>query len=84
MVWLLWAEQRVHGDVDALQTPTGWIPRYEDLVPLFRNKLGFATPKGLQQFTIRVTNFWPNTTMLKIYRKGFRYAAAGVADLQAV
>jgi len=35
-VWLHWAELRVHGEVDALRTPTGWIPKHEDLERLFR------------------------------------------------
>ena len=72
MVWLLWAEQRVHGDVDALQTPTGWIPRYEDLVPLFRNKLKICYSKEAyeKQFTIRVTNLLAKYDHVeKIYRE---------------
>jgi phosphoenolpyruvate carboxykinase (GTP) len=35
-VWLHWAELRVHGDVDAIRTPTGLIPLYDDLKRLFR------------------------------------------------
>lgn len=35
-VWLHWAEKRVHGEVEAHPTPTGLIPKYEDLVPLFK------------------------------------------------
>ncbi|NCC51562.1 MAG: phosphoenolpyruvate carboxykinase (GTP) [Spartobacteria bacterium] len=35
-VWLHWAEKRVHGEVEALRTPTGFIPLYEDLQALFR------------------------------------------------
>ncbi len=35
-VWLHWAEQRVHQEVEALKTPTGLIPRYDDLKKLFR------------------------------------------------
>ncbi len=35
-VWLHWAEQRVHGALDTLRTPTGLIPTYEDLKRLFR------------------------------------------------
>jgi phosphoenolpyruvate carboxykinase (GTP) len=36
-VWLHWAEQRVHQEVGALETPTGLIPHYEDLKRLFKN-----------------------------------------------
>ncbi len=58
MVWVLWAELRVHNDVDALKTPTGWIPKYEDLVPLFKNKLNTDYTKDayIKQFTIRIPN----------------------------
>jgi phosphoenolpyruvate carboxykinase (GTP) len=38
-VWLHWAELRVHGEVDALRSPLGYIPRYEDLEPMFREYL---------------------------------------------
>jgi phosphoenolpyruvate carboxykinase (GTP) len=34
-VWLHWAEQRIHGEVDAYRTPLGLIPKYEDLKSLF-------------------------------------------------
>jgi phosphoenolpyruvate carboxykinase (GTP) len=35
-VWLHWAEMRAHNEVDALITPTGYIPKYEDLQKLFK------------------------------------------------
>jgi len=38
-VWVLWAELRVNGDVDAIKTPTGFIPKYEDLAKLFKQEL---------------------------------------------
>jgi phosphoenolpyruvate carboxykinase (GTP) len=34
-VWLGWLERRVNGDVDAIETPIGFIPKYEDLKELF-------------------------------------------------
>ncbi|PHR26655.1 MAG: phosphoenolpyruvate carboxykinase (GTP) [Desulfotalea sp.] len=34
-VWLGWLELFANGDVDAVTTPIGFIPKYEDLVPLF-------------------------------------------------
>jgi phosphoenolpyruvate carboxykinase (GTP) len=56
MIWLLWAELRVNGDVDAIKAPTGWIPKYEDLAPLFKSKLSFDYTQEayIKQFTIRV------------------------------
>jgi len=56
LVWILWAELRANGDVDAIETPTGLIPRYQDLAELFKDKLGelFAEDDYVRQFTIRV------------------------------
>ena len=35
-VWLHWAEMRIHGEAEALATPTGLIPVYDDIKQLFR------------------------------------------------
>lgn len=55
-VWILWAELRVHGDVEAITSPTGYMPKYEDLAGLFRENLGteYAQADYVQQFTIRI------------------------------
>ncbi|MGD9159129.1 MAG: phosphoenolpyruvate carboxykinase domain-containing protein, partial [Desulfobacteraceae bacterium] len=34
-VWLGWLEKRANGDVEAIDTPIGFIPEYEDLKKLF-------------------------------------------------
>jgi phosphoenolpyruvate carboxykinase (GTP) len=55
-VWVKWMELRVHGDVDAITCPTGRIPRYDDLVKLFKQVLGktYTEEDYVKQFTIRV------------------------------
>ena len=55
-VWVKWMELRVHGEVGVLRAPTGLIPKYEDLMPLFRRVLDKDYPKEdyVKQFTIRV------------------------------
>ncbi|MCX6356326.1 MAG: phosphoenolpyruvate carboxykinase domain-containing protein, partial [Candidatus Aureabacteria bacterium] len=55
-VWYKWMELRVHGDVDAIRTPTGLIPRHEDLRRLFREILGddYTEAAYREQFTLRV------------------------------
>ncbi len=55
-VWIKWMELRVHKEVDALKTPTGFIPKYEDLKKLFKQVLNKDYPKEdyIKQFTIRV------------------------------
>jgi phosphoenolpyruvate carboxykinase (GTP) len=56
LVWVLWAEMRVNGDIDGIETPTGIIPKYEDLMKLFKDKLGHEYGQGdyVKEFTIRV------------------------------
>jgi len=56
LVWLLWAELRVNGDVQGIETPTGIIPRYEDLAGLFKDKLAseYTRDDYAEQFRIRI------------------------------
>jgi phosphoenolpyruvate carboxykinase (GTP) len=55
-VWIKWMELRVHKEVGALKTPTGNIPKYEDLRKLFKQVLAknYAKEDYNKQFTIRV------------------------------
>jgi phosphoenolpyruvate carboxykinase (GTP) len=72
LVWLLWAELRVNGDVGALQTPTGYIPIYEDLAKLFKDNLDNKYTKDdyIEQFTIRIPeNLAKLDRVEKIYRE---------------
>jgi len=69
-VWLKWMELRVHDEVGAIRTPTGLIPRYEDLVALFRAVLGkdYAHEDYVQQFSLRVpANLAKIDRMVSIY-----------------
>ncbi len=55
-VWLKWMELRVHGEVDAIETPSGYIPIYEDLEKLFQDHLDkdYIRMEYDIQFTTRV------------------------------
>jgi phosphoenolpyruvate carboxykinase (GTP) len=55
-VWIKWMELRVHNEVDAIKSPTGYLPKYEDLRKLFKQVLGkdYAKDDYIKQFTIRV------------------------------
>jgi phosphoenolpyruvate carboxykinase (GTP) len=55
-VWVKWMELRVNGDVDAIKTPTGLIPKYDDLRKLFKEVLDkdYSQEDYVKQFTIRV------------------------------
>ncbi|UCH05933.1 MAG: phosphoenolpyruvate carboxykinase (GTP) [Candidatus Thorarchaeota archaeon] len=55
-VWLQWIDLRVHNEVEAIKTPTGLIPRYDDLSSLFREYLDkeYTREQYDQQFMVRV------------------------------
>jgi len=55
-VWLGWLAKWAYGEVDAIETPIGYIPRYEDLKAIFSSTLGKDYGKGLydRQFSLYV------------------------------
>ena len=55
-VWLKWMELRVHGESDAIRTPAGFIPVYQDLVKLFDVYLGkeYSEERYVKEFSLRV------------------------------
>lgn len=55
-VWVKWMELRTHGEADAVRTPTGCIPCFEDLRLLFKQVLGkdYSQDDYIRQFTVRV------------------------------
>jgi phosphoenolpyruvate carboxykinase (GTP) len=71
-VWILWAELRVNGDIDAIKTPTGLIPKYEDLAKLFKDHLDIEYTQAdyVRQFTIRIPeNLAKLDRVEKIYKE---------------
>ncbi len=54
--WLKWMEMRVHGEVRALRTPTGYIPKFDDLKMIFKTLLNkeFTKEDYEKQFTLRI------------------------------
>jgi phosphoenolpyruvate carboxykinase (GTP) len=55
-VWIKWMELRVHGEAGAIRSPTGFLPKYEDLKKLFKRVLGkdYSKEDYVKQFTLRV------------------------------
>lgn len=55
-VWIKWMELRVHGEAGAIRSPTGFLPKFEDLRKLFKRILNkeYAKEQYNKQFTIRV------------------------------
>jgi len=69
-VWLIWMEGRVHGEYDAIETPIGYIPKYEDVQLLFKQifKREYTKEIYIKQFSIRLKKFLEKTErMEKIY-----------------
>ncbi|MFA5771808.1 MAG: phosphoenolpyruvate carboxykinase (GTP) [Thermoplasmata archaeon] len=56
MVWYKWMELRMHKDVEAIETPTGRIPKYNDLKRLFKEVLDkdYSEQDYQEQFTTRI------------------------------
>jgi len=55
-VWVKWMELRINNNVEALNAPTGMIPKYEDLQMLFRQVFDkdYTREDYVNQFSIRV------------------------------
>ncbi|MGD9359549.1 MAG: phosphoenolpyruvate carboxykinase (GTP) [Desulfobacterales bacterium] len=56
--WMAWLERRAHGEVDAIDTPIGYLPKYEDLKNLFKSKIDKDYPEDLyiKQFSLYIDN----------------------------
>ncbi|MEO0089942.1 MAG: phosphoenolpyruvate carboxykinase (GTP) [candidate division WOR-3 bacterium] len=71
-VWYKWMEKRVHNEVKAIKTPTGYIPYYEDLKILFREVLNkdYSLEDYHKQFSLRVNeNLSKIERIIKFYEK---------------
>ncbi len=64
-------ELRVHGEVEAIKTPTGFIPKYEDLCKLFKQvrKKDYSKEDYIKQFSIRIPQ---NMAKIKRVRKFYK------------
>jgi phosphoenolpyruvate carboxykinase (GTP) len=69
-VWILWAEGRVNNEYEAIETPVGRIPKYEDVKTLFNSKLNkdYTRKEYEQQFSLKVTKYLEKMErMIKIF-----------------
>jgi phosphoenolpyruvate carboxykinase (GTP) len=57
-VWLGWLELYANGDVEAIETPIGFIPKYEDLKKLFNESINKEYSEDLynMQFSLYIEN----------------------------
>jgi phosphoenolpyruvate carboxykinase (GTP) len=80
-VWVKWMELRVHDEVDAIETPTGFVPEYEDLRRLFKQLLekDYSKEDYVKQFSIRVQeNMSKIKRVRKFYKKNVTYTPEAV------
>jgi phosphoenolpyruvate carboxykinase (GTP) len=71
-VWLAWLERRAHGEVEAIETPIGYVPRYDDLKTLFSTIIDKVYPESLynQQFSLYIDNILSRIELqIEAYRK---------------
>jgi len=71
-VWYKWMELRANGEVEAIETPSGFIPKYEDLARLFKEVLGKDLTKDLynELFKLRIPELLRKLDRIeKIYRE---------------
>jgi len=84
-VWVLWAEGRVHHEFEAIETPVGRIPKYEDLKRLFIRELNkdYTKAEYLQQFSLRVTKYLEKMERMNKIFENIEMPAAFTKELKA-
>ena len=80
-VWVKWMELRVHNEVEAIKSPTGYIPKYEDLRKLFKQirDKDYTKEEYVSQFSIRVQeNMAKIKRVRQFYKKNVTYTPEAV------
>lgn len=83
-VWLKWMELRSHKEIEAAKTPTGLIPKHEDLKRLFKEVLdkNYSKEDYIKQFTLRVPeNLAKSDRLMKTYTTDTLYTPIEVFRL---
>ncbi|MHA1727801.1 MAG: phosphoenolpyruvate carboxykinase (GTP) [Promethearchaeota archaeon] len=70
-VWMLWAEGRIHNEFDAIKTPIGYLPIYNDLKTLFQQvfKKEYTKKEYVNQFSLRIENLLEKLSRMEIIFK---------------
>ena len=80
-VWVKWMELRVHNEVGAIKTPTGYVPEFADLHRLFKTvrDKDYSKEEYIQQFTIRIPeNVAKIKRVRQFYKKNVTYTPEAV------
>jgi phosphoenolpyruvate carboxykinase (GTP) len=70
--WMAWLERRAHKEVEAIETPIGYLPKYQDLKNLFQSKIDKKYPEDLyvRQFSLYTDNIINRIDLqIEAYRK---------------
>jgi phosphoenolpyruvate carboxykinase (GTP) len=72
--WLTWLERRANGEVEAIDSPIGYLPLYEDLQALFKETIDKEYPKDLydKQFSLYIDNI---LARIELQREAYRKEA---------
>ncbi len=81
-VWLRWMEKRIHEEVGAILTPIGFIPKFEDLMPLFRSVLqkDYTKEQYDSQFKIRISKLIEKDLRIKEVYEGIKTTPSEVQE----
>lgn len=84
-VWLLWAEGRVYDEYEAIETPVGLIPKYEDLKKLFLRELNkdYTEVEYIQQFSLRVAKYLEKMERMSKIFENIQMPATFTEELKA-
>ena len=84
-VWLLWAEGRIYGEYEAIETPVGLIPKYEDLKTLFIRELDkdYTKIEYIQQFSLRVAKYLEKMERMSKIFENIGMPTAFIQELKA-
>ncbi len=84
-VWVKWAELRVHGEAGALEGPTGWVPRYDDLKRLFAEvrQRDYSPAEYAEQFRIRIPENLAKIERIETIYRGVEDTPPAVFDALA-
>ena len=86
-VWIRWIERRIAGKVGAYATPTGFIPKYEDLAELFGKELEVSYSRGQYevQFMTRVPELLDKLDIVEaFYQKETSAVPKEIFDMIAI
>ncbi|MHA1583611.1 MAG: phosphoenolpyruvate carboxykinase (GTP) [Promethearchaeota archaeon] len=59
-IWVLWAEGRIHKEFEAIKTPIGFLPKYDDLKNLFAQAFDgrvYSKEEYNKQFSLRIDKY---------------------------